>query len=275
MKTATKKLVTVVSSAATVAVFSIYLVPLIWIIMTSIKDASLAMASPPVFFFKPTIDHYVRLYTEWGFYGKIWNSFVVCSATTVICIVVGLLAAFGLARYRIGKNWLPIWILSYRFLPVVAVILPLFLMFKFLGLLDTYTALILTYLIPNLPFSIWLLRGFIDDIPKELDDAAKVDGCGPLGVLFRIVLPLIAPAIAVVAIFVFLFSWNDFFVPLVLSRRNVVPAAVAFASFKMKEYYDWGAMSAAAVVTLVPLFVMIMLIGEKIVRGMTLGAVKE
>lgn len=275
MKAHTRKLVKIVSSIATVVGFFIYLVPLIWIVMTSIKEASLAMANPPVFLFQPTIDHYVRLHTEWEFYGEIWNSLVVSSATTAICIVVGLLAAFALARYRIGKDWLPILILSYRFLPAVAILIPLFLMFRSLRLLDTYPGLILAYLVPNLPFSIWLLRGFITDIPRELDDAAKVDGCGPVGVLFRIVLPLMAPAIAVVAIFVFLFSWNEFFVPLILSRRNVVPVAVGFASFKMKEYYDWGAMSAGAVVSLIPLFLMVILVGERIVRGMTLGAVKE
>jgi len=275
LKGSIKKLMKIGSFTVTFVVFFIYLLPLLWAVMSSIKDSSLIIAIPPVFLFKPTFSHYLRLHTEWIFYGKMWNSFVVSSITAIICVVVGLPAAFVLARYRLGKDWLSIWILSNRFLPIVAILLPLFLMFRTWRLLDTYIVLILVYLIPNLPFSIWLLRGFISDIPIDLDAAARVDGCGSIGVLFRIILPLTSSAIAVVAIFVFLFSWNEFFIPLVLTNRNVVPVSVSFAGFKMKEWYDWGAMTAGAVVCLIPLFLMVMVLGQRIVRGMTLGAVKE
>jgi len=275
LKGSIKKLMKIGSLTVTFVVFFIYLLPLLWIVMSSIKDSSLIIATPPVFLFKPTFSHYLRLHTQWAFYEKVGNSFVVCSITTIICVVVGLPAAFVLARYRLGKDWLPIWILSNRFLPTVAILLPLFVMFKTWRLLDTYIALILAYLIPNLPFSIWLFRSFISDIPMDLDDAARVDGCESIGVLFRIVLPLVSPAIAVVVVFVFLFSWNEFFIPLVLTNRNVVPVSVSFASFKMKEWYDWGAISAGTVVCLIPLFLMVMVLGRWIVRGMTLGAVKE
>ncbi len=275
MERSIKKVMKIGSFIATLVVFFIYLFPVLWTIISSLKDTSLIMASPPVFLFKPTLDHFVRLHTQWRFYGKVWNSFVLCSSVTVICVVVGLPAAFVLARYRIGKDLLPIWILSNRFLPIIAILLPLFVMFRALGLIDTSIALILVYLIPNLPFSIWLLRGFIADIPTDLDDAARMDGCGSIGILFRVVLPLVSPAIAVVAIFVFLFSWNEFFIPLVLTRRNVVPVSVSFAYFKMKEWYDWGGMSAGAVVCLIPLFLMVIIAGQRIIRGMTLGAIKE
>jgi len=253
----------------------IYLLPFIWTAITSVKPTPLIFASPPVFKFQPTINHYVRLYTVWDFFSKVWNSLIVSAGTTAICIGVGSIAAFSLARYRIGKDFLPIWILSNRFLPPVAIVLPLFLMFKFANLLDTHIALILTNLIANVPFSIWILRGFFAEIPHELDDAAKVDGCGEFMTLWKVIFPIAKPAIAVTAIFIFLFSWNEFLIPLALSGTKSMLVPVAFAAFRQKARFDWGAMCAAAVICLIPLGLMVMSLQKHIIRGMTLGAVKE
>lgn len=254
----------------------IYLIPFIWVIMTSVKPTSLIMSSPPIFAFKPTINHYQRLYTEWHFFGKVVNSLIVSSGTTALSIIIGMFAAFSLSRFMFrGRNFLPVWILSFRFLPIVAILLPLFLMFRYLELIDTYVALILANLIPALPFSIWLLQGFLDEIPLELDEAAKIDGCGYLTILWRIIFPLAKPGVAVTAIFTFLFSWNDFFIPLALTRTKTNTVTVAFGGFKQQFRFDWGAMCAAAVICLVPLLIIVMLTQKHIIRGMTLGAVKE
>jgi len=251
-----------------------YLIPIIWIVLTSVKPASLIMSYPPKFVFDFTTEHFVRLHTEWRFFGKVWNGFVISSGTTILCIVIGTSGAYAIARYRVGGNFLPIWILSNRFLPLVTVILPLFLFYKYLGLIDTHIGQIFANLLPTLPFAIWLLKGFLAEIPQSLEDAARVDGCGTLGVILRIVLPLVSPAIAVTSLFVFLFSWNQFFIPLALSESRAVPTTVAFMAFRQQFRFDWGAMSAAAMFCLLPLLIMVALLHKHIVRGLTLGAVK-
>lgn len=254
----------------------IYLFPFVWVIMTSVKPTALVMSSPPVFLFRPTMNHYQRLHTEWAFFGKVVNSLIVSSGTTALSTIIGMFAAFSLSRFMFkGKNFLPIWILSFRFFPIVAILLPLFLMFKYLKLIDTHIALILVNLIPTLPFSIWLLQGFLEEIPLELDEAAKIDGCGYLVILWRIIFPLAKPGVAVTAIFTFLFSWNEFFIPLALTRTKTNTVTVAFGGFKQQFRFDWGAMCAAAVICLIPLLVIVVLMQKHIIRGMTLGAVKE
>jgi len=252
----------------------IYLLPLVWVIINAFKPIPLMVVRPPVLLFRPILDHFFRLFTELAFLKKMFNSLVIASVTTGICIAAGSSAAFSLARYRVGKDFLPVWILSNRFLPVVAIIIPVFLFYRWLGLCDSYLGVILANLTPNLAFSIWLLRGFFVEIPREIDDAAKIDGCGDLRILWHVVIPIAKPAIAVTATFVFLFTWNEFFVPLVLTQRNVIPITVAFTAFRGQFRMDWGGMSAGIVVCLLPLIVIVALFHKHIIRGMTLGAVK-
>lgn len=234
------------------------------------------MAYPPVFKFNPTLHHYVRLHTHWLFYKKMWNSFIIAIGTTGISILVGSFAAYGLSRFKFwGSGFLSTWILSNRFLPTVAILLPLFLFFRSTNLIDTHLGLILANLLPNVPFSVWLLRSFFAEIPRELDEAARVDGCNSFAILWRIVFPIARPAIAVTALFNFLFTWNEFFIPLALSRTKAMPVTVAFAAFRQHIRMDWGGMAAASVVCFLPLFAVTLLFQQHIVRGMTLGAVKE
>jgi len=256
--------------------FAIYLFPFVWIIITSVKPTPLIMSSPPVFIFQPATEHYVRLHTQWKFFGKVVNSLIISSITVILCLVVSIPAAYFLSRYSFkGRNSTLILILSFRFLPVIAILLPLYLFFRFLRLIDTYVALIAVNLVPNIPFNIWLLRSFFSELPQELDEAAKIDGCGPLMLLLRVIVPIAKPVIAVTAIFTFLFSWNEFFIPLVLSRTRTPTVTLAFAAFEQNFRFDWGAMCAAAVICLLPLFLVVILLQKHIVKGMTLGAVKE
>ncbi len=253
----------------------IYLLPFVWIILSSLKPSNLIISYPPVVFFRPTVEHFFRLHIPWDFYRKILNSLVVAGGTTAICVSLGMIAAYSLSRYRIkGREFLLIWILSFRFLPIVAILLPLFLLFKSLGLIDSYAGLILASILPNLPFSVWLLYGFFAEIPQEIDDAAKVDGCGNLAILWRILFPIARPAIAVTAVFVFLFTWNEFFIPLALSRTGTATVSLAFSGFRQHLRFDWGAMSAASVICVIPLWLIIVALQKHIIRGITLGAVK-
>jgi len=253
---------------------ALYLLPFVWIVITSIKPAPLVAARPPVWVFTPTFEHFIRLFIKLAFLENVFNSFIIASVTTGVCLVAGSLAAWSFVKYRLGKDFLPIWMLSNRFLPLVAILLPVFLFYDRLGLLDTYAGVILANLTPNLAFAIWMLRSFFAEIPPEIDDAATIDGCGDLKILWHITIPIARPAIAVTAIFVFLFSWNEFFVPLVLTQRNVTPVTVAFTAFRGQFKMDWGGMGAGVVICLVPLIVIIAIFHKQIVRGMTLGAVK-
>jgi len=159
-------------------------------------------------------------------------------------------------------------------MPVVAILLPLYLFYSSLHLIDTYIALITANLVANIPLSVWLLQGFFDEVPIELDEVARVEGASLFNILWQIMLPIVKPAIAVTAIFVFLFTWNEFFIAVVLTRSQAIPITVAFSSFKQKHTFYWGPMSAALLVSLAPLLTMVILLQKHIVRGLTLGAVK-
>ncbi len=253
----------------------IYLLPFLWIVLSSFKPANLIISYPPVTFFRPTLEHFFHLHTPWGFYRKIWNSLIIAGGTATICVFLGIIAAYSLSRHRIkGRNLLLILILSFRFLPMVAVLLALFLLFRFLGLIDSYVGLIMVNLLPNLPFSVWLLHGFLAEIPQEIDEAAKIDGCGDMAILWFILFPIAKSAVAVTAVFVFLFSWNEFFIPLALSKTQTATVSLAFAGFRQHLRFDWGAMSAASVICFVPLWLIIIALQKSITRGITLGAVK-
>lgn len=253
----------------------IYLLPFFWIVLSSFKPANLIISYPPVMFFHPTLEHFFSLHSRWNFYHKISNSLIIAGGTVTICVFLGMIAAYALSRYRIkGRDFLLIWILSFRFLPVVAILLPLFLLFKSLKLVDSYVGLMIANVVPNLPFSTWLLHGFFAEIPREIDDAAKIDGCGDMAILWRILFPMAAPAVAVTAIFIFLFSWNEFFIPLALSGTQTATVSLAFSGFRQHLWFDWGAMSAASLICLVPLWLVIQALQKHIIRGITLGAVK-
>ena len=255
----------------------VYLLPVSWVGITSFKPQKLIANWPPAFIFKPVIDNFVRLHVEWQFFNKLFNSLVVASGVTIICIVIGAFATYALSRLEIkGKNFILLWILSHRFLPIAAILLPIFLLFgRTLNLVDTYAGVILPMCLPNLAFSIWIMQSFFSEIPAEIEEAGRIDGCSNWQILWRIILPLAKPAIAVTALFVFLFSWNEFFIPLVLTRINVPTVTVAFSAFRQYDRMDWGGMSAGALVCLGPLLLMVVLLHRHIVRGLTMGAVKE
>jgi len=255
----------------------VYLLPVFWVGITSFKPGKFITSWPPMFLFKPTLDNFVRLQTQWHFFNKLFNSLVIASGVTGICIGIGALAAYALSRLKIKrKDLILLWILSHRFLPIAAILFPIFLLFgRTLKLTDTYLGVILPLCLPNLAFSIWLMQSFFSEIPVEIEEAGRIDGCSNWQLLWRVVFPIAKPAIAVTALFVFLFSWNEFFIPLVLTRIKVPTVTVGFAAFRQYDRVDWGGMSAGALVCLGPVLLMVVLLHRHIVRGLTLGAVKE
>ena len=215
------------------------------------------------------------LFKEFNFARPLWNSLVVTSISTLAVIILALLAAYALARMDMpgGKN-IAMWMLSLRFMPPIAIVIPFFIAWQRLGIIDTYLGLILVYVSFNLPFAVWMLRGFLVEVPRDLDEAAMLDGLGHVAILRRIIFPVIAPGVAVTAIFTFVFAFNEYLMVLVLTSRNASTVPVTVAKFIQPYSILWGDVGAAATIQLVPILVVVFLLQRHIMRGISLGAVK-
>jgi multiple sugar transport system permease protein len=259
----------------TVALVALWLFPIYWLILTSFKPALEIDRAVPLFFFHPTLENYSDLFARFHFVHILKNSLVITVVTTLVVIGAGILAAYALARMRVpgGKN-IALWILSLRFIPTIAVGIPFYLMWQRLNLLDTYAGLIIVYIAFNLPFAIWLLRGFLVELPLDLDEAAMMDGLSRLQIVGRIIIPVALPGVAATAIFTFVFTWNEYLMALLLTAVRSTTVPVTVSKFIMAYLILWGDVSAAAVIELVPMLIIIFLLQRHIVRGITLGAVK-
>jgi multiple sugar transport system permease protein len=252
----------------------VLLSPIFWLVTTAFKEKGEYFAYPPVYLPKKLdFGHFLRGLELGGAKG-IQDTLIVAASTTALAMVLGSLAAYSLARFRIGGKHLAFWILSIRMMPPVASVLPLFLFYRFLKILDTYEALIITYTIFNLPFAVWMLKGFFEELPTELEEAALVDGCGRVGAFYKIALPLIAPGLVATALFCFMFSWNEFFFALILSRSNITPITVVIAGMIGGHEILWAEISAVAAMASIPIIILAIFLQRYLVRGLTLGAVK-
>jgi multiple sugar transport system permease protein len=190
----------------------------------------------------------------------------------MLALLLGLPAAYAIARFKLQK--LAIAILVALIMPGISYLVPWFIMFSRLKLIGSYTTLILAHLMITLPMTIWLMIGFFEDIPSELDEAALIDGCNPWQAFFKIALPLTRPGIAASAILSFIFSWNNFMFSLVLANQDTRPLPVAVFSFISYTQVDWGGLNAAATIVTLPVLIMILFAQKHMVRGLTLGSVK-
>lgn len=267
-----------------VAVLLISLFPIYWMLTTSMKPTNLILISPPVFFFQPTLEHYAYAFQQANFAHYIANTLIVAVVSTIIVIVCGSLASYAFARFNIGGGNLMFFILTTRMMPAIAVVLPFFIIFRtagntgigqFLQLgLDRLGTLVVCYTIFNLPFAIWLMHSFFQDIPMELEDSARLDGYTRFKVLRKVVLPLAAPGVAVTAIFCLLFSWNEYLFASILTRSFAKTITVGVGDFWTQRGILWGPLSAAATVCVVPMILFALLLQRWIVRGLTFGAVR-
>jgi len=270
--------------ALIVVILTVTLFPIAWLITTSFKPADDIMVSPPRFVFKPTLDNYVYALQKANFARFIENTLYVAVVSTVIVIVLSSLASYSFARYNPGGGNILFFILTTKMFPAIAVVLPYFLIFKEIGDtavgkalgigLDRQGALIVSYTMFNLPFAIWLMVSFFQDIPRELEDSARLDGYNRLQVLWRVVLPLAAPGIAVTAIFCLLFSWNEFLFAYILTRDAARTITVGVESFFTLRGILWGPVAAAATISVAPMLVFVLILQRYMVRGLTFGAVR-
>ena len=264
------------TGVALVPVLAWTLFPIFWITTASFKTELSLYARPPQWFlFSPILDNYRRVLTNIPFFQYLTNSLVIAIGTTVGSLVLGVLAGYGFARFRFrGSDAVRFLVLVTRMAPRIVLVVPYYLMMQKLGLLDTYTGLLIAYVSFALPFTIWLLIGFFMDVPLEIEEAAMIDGCNRLAVLLRVVIPIVAPGIVVAAIFAFLVSWNEFLFALILSGVNAKTLPVVIAGFSTDVGPLYGEMSAAAVMVMLPNIVMTVALQRFLVRGLTLGAVK-
>ncbi len=253
-------------------VLVIMLFPFYWMILTSLRNQVDNTSPVPVWFFEPTLANYRNVIAENNFLRFTWNSFVIAALSTGIGLVLGLPAAYSIARYK--QNGLALAILVARLTPYITYLVPWYIAFRALGLIDTYLALTMTHLIVGMPLIIWIMISFFEEVPIELEQAAYVDGASKLGTFLRIVLPLSMPGVVAASILAFIFSWNQFLFSLVLSGPNTKPVPVAVFNFISYGSIDFGGLGAAAVLITLPVIVLTLLIQRYIVSGLTMGAVK-
>jgi len=284
MQAKTFTMTDLVRYAFTIAILILFLFPIFWMIATSFKSPPDILTRPPKWVFEPTLSNYIYAFEEANFSLFLKNTLIVSLISTTIVIVLACLASYSFARYNPGAGHVMFFILTTRMMPAIAVIIPFFVIFKaigntavgellFLGL-DKPGTLVVSYTVFNLPFAIWLLHSFFQDIPVELEDSARLDGYSRLQVLRRVVLPLVAPGIAVTAIFCLIFSWNEFLFAFLLSRDEARTITVGVAGFWTQRGILWGPLSAAATVCVLPMLVFALILQRYIVRGLTFGAVR-
>ena len=251
------------------------LIPILWTFHLSIKPESLLYSLPPVWKFKPSLEHYVKVFTYYPFAKYILNSIIITTVSTLITLAVSFPAAYSIGRFKTGGDNFSFWVLSIRMLPPIVFAVPMFLLMQSYGLLDTWWALILVYLTFNIPLAVWILKSFIEDLPVECEEAAMLDGCSRLKAMIIITFPLIAPALIAVAILNFIFSWNEFLFALILTFTEARTVQIGVAEFVTGYAIIWGAIAAAGCIAIIPTLAFIMLARRYLVRGLTMGTVRE
>lgn len=251
------------------------IVPLYWVFNTSIKPSSDYLAIPPVWFpDEPTIVHYTAaLFTYRGLEGLI-NSIIISSAATVLSALFGTLMAYSLSRYNTGGQHLSFWVLSQRFLPPIAIILPIFLIYRSIGIYDTHLGMILAYTVFTLPVSVWMMFAYFRQMPRSMEEAALVDGCTRWRAFWTVAVPLAAPGIVAAAVFAFIACWTEFFFALLLTSKNAFTLPTVFRSFLSFQGAQYGEAAALSIVSLGPSIALGVLAQRHLVRGLTLGAVR-
>jgi len=271
---ARRRAVLALRMAAAVALTLVFMFPIYWLFMISFKTPSEIFAYPPKWY-PPQIqfDSYLVLFKD-GDATTVWNSFVIAGVSTVIAMFLGTICAYSLARFKTGGENLANWIISQRMVPPIAVVFPIFLLYVWLGWVDTFIGVILLYTAFNLPYVIWMMRGYILDIPLALEQSALVDGCTRWQVIWKVVFPMCRAGLFATAIFTFVFAWNEFLFALVLTRTEVTTYTVQVTHYFGGQSNFWAKISAMSVLGTLPIFVVVAFMQRYLVRGISLGAVK-
>ncbi|MCK1726464.1 carbohydrate ABC transporter permease [Bradyrhizobium sp. 142] len=252
----------------------LFLFPVYWLFMISFKTPDEIYHVPPLWIpGQIQFSNYYVLFKD-GDVLAILNSLIVAGVSSGIAIVLGTLCAYSLARFGTGGENLAMWIISQRMIPPIAVVFPIFLIYVYFGLVDGYFGLILLYTAFNLPYVIWMMRGYIVDVPLELEESALVDGLNRWEVIWKVVFPMVRPGLMATSVFTFVFAWNDFLFALVLTRTEVITFPVMLTHYFGGQSNFWAKIAAMSVLGTLPIFAAVSVMQRYLVRGISLGAVK-
>ena len=266
---------TAIHLAANAAVVALFLFPLFWMIAGAFKSEGDLLSPDPVWLFTPVLDHWRFIFENWAVADHLVNSVIISIATTLASLTLGFPAAYGLSRFPLWrKDAILFDILSLKMIPPIAAAVPLFILAKQVGLYNTHLVLIIFNTAFQLPFVLLVLKSFIDEIPREIDEAARIDGCGPFAVMWHAVLPLSIPGLVCCALFVFIFTWNEFLLANVMvgGEQRPLPPIVGLAL--THRGILWGPALALGVVVIAPVLALSLMLSRYMARGLTFGAVK-
>lgn len=261
--------------------------PLYWMINTSLKPETEWVTFPPIWFPENlTFDNYIVLFNPEALAEEIWvslesafpslaNSAIISVGSTILCMVISTMCAYSISRFRVGGNFFPMSILALRMFPPIAVVLPILVLFSTVQLRDTYLGMILAYACFNLPFGVWMMKSFIDEVPRELEEAAVIDGMKPVGAMLKVTIPLVKAGLAATSLFVFILAWSEFLLAFILTDTEVATVTVRLARYTTDTGEMYGARAALGVIATIPPVVIGYLIQNYLVRGLTFGAIKR
>ena len=258
--------------AAVIFIALLVLFPFLWMLVSSFKTQIDIVSWPPTFFFEPTLDNYRKVFEEQNFLQYFLNSTIVGVVSVGLSLLIGLPAAYSIARYT--QKRLAIFILLARLMPGISFLMPWYIIFSRLGLMDSYTALILSHMLIALPIVVWIMASYFQGIPPEMEESAMVDGATRQHAFIAIILPLSGPGIITATTLSFIFSWNNFMFSQVLSMEKTKTLPIAVYNFLSYAEVDWGGVMAAAVAIMAPAIVLTMIFQKYVVKGLTMGAVK-
>ena len=249
--------------------------PIFWMVLSAFKREIDAIAVPPLLIFQPTLENFSAVQGRANYFGAAWNSIVISVGSTVLGTLLALPAAYAMAFYpgRRTKDLL-LWMLSTKMMPAVGVLVPMYLLFKNTGLLDTRTGLVLITMLANLPIIVWMLYSFFKEVPGEIIEASRMDGAKPLQQFAMVLMPLAMPGIASTALLAIILAWNEAFWTINLTAANAAPLTAFIASFSSPEGLFWAKLSAASTLAVAPILVFGWMTQRQLVRGLTFGAVK-
>ena len=250
--------------------------PIYWLFLMAFKSADEVYAVPPVYFpADPSFGSFASLFRGASYDAQtLINSLIIATTTTIIAMVLGTMCAYSMARFRTGGSNFAIWIMSQRMLPPIAIVFPLFLAFAFVDVLDTFPSIIVVYVAFNLPFVIWMMRGYIEDVPVAIEESALVDGCTRWQALYKVIVPMSRAGIFATAVFTFLFTWNEFVFALVLTNNHIVTYPVQVTGYFAAQQTYWNSVGAMSILGTIPVFFAVVFFQRYLVRGISMGAIK-
>ena len=273
---AKQNLIEVLKHAAMILICAVALSPILWIGTQAFKSYFDTIAVPPKIFFAPVLDNLRLVLAKPGFLASIRDSFIMAAGSSILGLLLGTPCGYALARLRYrGSEGVGFFLLITRMVSPIVIIIPLNRAFQFFGLIDTHFGLILAHTFINIGLVVWMMRGFFQDIPDSLEEAARLDGCSNIQAFYKIALPTTAPGLAATTIFCFLFSWNELMMALTLTSLNVRTSPVfVISEFVGYLAVEWGLLSAAGILIVLPMLIFVVAIQKNLVRGLTMGAVK-